>query len=127
MGQAHYDLTSYIGLAKSYGYKEMDTPVLRVVAYNARDFLFPFIALDLDKTKNVTFPETAVRPAPIGQHIGVGKACNFPGGCNNMVSETKPIDITIRKLPALLHAKLWRRLPKEVEEKPDLEFRLIFR
>jgi len=96
-----------------------------LIAYNARDFGYKFIHLDVDKSKNITADAPFKEPVQIAQMIHCGGTCQYPGGCNNMSPAMPQIDyFRFSALPAHAHISLWREQPKSAQDKPDLTYYL---
>jgi hypothetical protein len=96
-----------------------------LIAYNARDFGYNFIHLDVDKSINVTADAPLKEPVQIVQMIHCGGSGQYPGGCNNMSPAMPQIDyFRFSGLPARAHISLWHDQPKSAQDKPDLTYYL---
>ena len=88
------------------------TPKFSLVAYNARDFGYQYILVDLKKSSNVANECQSAEPARLHQFIHCGGTCGYPGGCNNMSPFTPEIDrLNFTTLPAHLVVNLWKNRP----------------
>lgn len=92
---------------------------LILVAYNARDFGFNYLAVDSARSKNID-AKTGV--AQIKQFIHPGPSCGIEGGCNNMSPDQPELSLSVRTLPARANVALWRQQPASASAKPDLWF-----
>ena len=99
-----------------------------LVAYNARDFGFQYIYVDIAKSINVVNINGCSAPVLIKQMIHCGNSAKYPGGCNNMSPAMPEIDrFGISSLPARACVYLWKEKPSSVTQKADFTFYLDFR
>jgi hypothetical protein len=130
-GQVTYDVSKHLQALNHYTFKPLSTSDLRfeIVAYNARDLGFNYLAISPDKTENVINEKGALKaPLELRQFIHCGGSCGYPGGCNNMspsVPETDNLRIT--RLPAQLQVLLWRGQPQTTQDDPDMTFTIKFK
>ncbi len=92
---------------------------LTVVAYNARDFGYRYLAFDRAHLSRVTVPKPD-EPIALLQFIHRGGSCGYPGGCNNMSPYQATLDILVESFPAQLEVKLWRSEPQSAAQPADL-------
>ncbi len=105
-----------------------DTIKFGLIAYNAADFGYKYIYLDLSKSLNITAPMKIDRPVLIKQIIHCGGTCQIPGGCNNMSPAQPEIDeFHCTALPARANIRLWKEQPANKDIRPDLSVYLDFR
>jgi len=91
-----------------------------LIAYNARDFGFPFMYLDPKNSLNLV-PWKSPDALEIPQMIHCGGSCGYPGGCNNMSPHRVELDNNrLTRLPARAYLRLWRERPKDAKtSSPD--------
>jgi hypothetical protein len=122
-GEVTYAISTYMALAQQYGYQDAREPKLTLVAYNARDFRFNYLALDGERTKNIKYRKGAIHPIALKQYIHLGGSCGYQGGCNNMSPKQPALDIAVQQLPATIFTKLWKKRPSKGDQSaPDMEF-----
>lgn len=98
-------------------------------AYNARDFGFDWIYVDLENSKNfMVTPEKSRQHRRNVHFIHRGGSCGYPGGCNNM-SPFTPYwdDFWTEALPAELTVRLWRKPPTRKGASADMTFLIELR
>lgn len=99
-----------------------------LIAYNARDFGFQYMYVDIGKCINTVNINGSFKPVLIKQLIHCGHSSKYPGGCNNMSPAMPEIDrFAITGLPARACIHLWKNQPSSVVEKPDFTFYMDFR
>lgn len=99
-----------------------------LVAYNARDFGFQYIYVDIAKSINIVNINGRLGPVLIKQLIHCGNSSQYPGGCNNMSPAMPEIDhFAISNLPARACVYLWKSQPRSITNKPDFTFYIDFR
>jgi len=99
-----------------------------VTAYNARDFGYQYIYVDIGKSINIINTIGCNSPVFIKQMIHCGNSSKYPGGCNNMSPAMPEIDrFAITNLPARACAYLWKNKPSSIQQTPDFTFYLDFR
>jgi len=105
--------------------KQLGNAPFDVVAYNARDFGFNYLAVSPKFSKNIN--KTSDRPIEIAQYIHCGNSCGYSGGCNNMSPYTEGLyDLSLKGLPAQACVYLWRARPTSVDQVPDFMVTLNF-
>jgi len=117
---ARYAVRPYFDFLSRYGGYEW---ILELIAYNARDFGYDYIAVDREGSRGVDWQSPTGKPLKIVQMIHCGGSCGYPGGCNNM-SPTPSANmlVKIKDLPATLRVKLWREKADFADEKADMTF-----
>lgn len=96
-----------------------------VVAYNARDFGFNYLAISPRYSQNIN--RTSDRPIEIAQYIHCGGSCGYNGGCNNMSPYIEGLhQLSLKALPAQAFVYLWRARPTSVNQAPDFLVQLNF-
>ncbi len=99
-----------------------------LIAYNARDFGFNYIYLDINKSINILNSALVSDPVLISQMIHCGGSSQYPGGCNNMSPAIADIDrIAFTKLPARAKVALWKDKPINLQVPPDMTCFMDFR
>ncbi len=99
-----------------------------LIAYNARDFGFQYMYLDISKSINVINANGCKEAIAIKQLIHCGNSCKYPGGCNNMSPAMPAIDhFILTNLPARACVYLWKNKPSSIADKADFTFYLDFR
>lgn len=94
-----------------------------LVAYNARDFGFHYIFLDLGKSINILNDNNPREPVFIRQMLHCGGTCGYEGGCNNMSPYMSEIDrCRYTSLPARATVYLWKEEPGSIQSPPDMTF-----
>ncbi len=96
---------------------------------NAKDL--GFVYAYADKTENVVFLQQD-KNISTGVHlfkdfIQLGTVCGVEGGCNNASPFQKELNYTVMRYPALLHFKLWKKRPKNIETKEDINYLIILK
>ncbi len=100
---------------------------------NARDFGYPYVYLDLKKSKNVvefTNPENVTNKiSEIQDFIHVGGSCKVEGGCNNgsPLQEELQFVYPNRDGVVVLYFKLWRNMPSSPENAADINEKIIIK
>jgi hypothetical protein len=123
--QVTYDVTNY-NRELANRKDKLQIPDLQIlkfslIPYNARDFGFHYIYLDVDKSMNIDVQAQSEGPSEIHQMIHCGGSCQYPGGCNNMSpTETEHGEFNCRELPARANVLLWKNKPGSKDAKPDL-------
>lgn len=98
--------------------KQLGNAPFDLVAYNARDFGFNYIAVSPRYSRNIN--KVSERPIEIIQYIHCGNSCGYNGGCNNMSPGIEALDgLTLKGVPAQACVYLWRNRPSSVEQTPD--------
>lgn len=122
-----YNVTNFIQTSA----KILDLPLqlgnapFDVVAYNARDFGFNYLAVSPRYSQNVN--RTSDRPIEIVQYIHCGGSCGYNGGCNNMSPYIEGLhSLSLKALPAQAFIHLWRARPSSVDQAPDFIVQLNF-
>lgn len=120
-GWAAYNLAAYNDQIPS-----QEEGKIALHSYNARDFGFSSVMLDLASSENATAVNNrlAEAPQPLNEWIGPGPSCGLPGGCNNI----QPMGIPLLKVeaPARASFKLWRGEDPDPRSAPDCWFVLQF-
>jgi len=99
-----------------------------LVAYNARDFGFQYMYVNLSKSIDIVNINGCSGPVLIKQLIHCGNSSKYPGGCNNMSPAISEIDhLAITNLPARACVSLWKNEPSSVSDKADFTFYIDFR
>lgn len=124
--EVHYDITSYMGMARTFGLglTPQYSSQVDIVAYNARDLGFAYIELPETGLDNVVLKK-ASSAFKIPQFIHTGPSCGYPGGGNNMSPLVPEFQIKLTDLPARLQASLWLNAPKPGQT-PDMRCLLVF-
>lgn len=105
--------------------KQLGNAPFNLVAYNARDFGFNYIAVSPRYSRNIN--KTSDRPIEITQYFHCGNSCGYPGGCNNMSPGIDGLDgLTLQGVPAQACVYLWRNRPSSVEQQPDFMVTIKF-
>ena len=105
--------------------KQLGSAPFDVVAYNARDFGYNYLAVSPRFSQNIN--KTSDRPIEIAQYIHCGSSCGYNGGCNNMSPYIEGLHgLSLKKLPAQACVYLWRSRPTSVEQTPDFIVQLNF-
>jgi hypothetical protein len=92
-------------------------------AYNARDFGFPYLYLDVVRSERVLPARPSREASLIRQMIHCGNSCGYPGSCcNNMSPDQPELRIEVSRLPAQAHFRLWRAKPASVADDADFTF-----
>jgi len=127
---AVYNFTEYRRLRKDYhipDFKRVD-----LYAYNARDFGYNYLYVDLERSTNVysfglpgawtpLHPKQG-DPGQIRQFIHKGRSCGFRGGCNNISPASPQISLKVYDLPSRAYIKLWKDQPISPDDEPDLVY-----
>ena len=132
MATATFNISKYQQLISKSG--KLKNPLtfpsqFSLVAYNARDFGYEYIWLNLSKSVNVLNDNRCRQPVFIRQMLHCGGTCQYDFfGCNNMSPFIKEIDrCRFTGLPARAAVYLWRDEPESVVVKPDFTFLLEFK
>lgn len=122
VARAYYDVGSYWATMRKYGHSDAFKQTMTLIAYNARDFGYNFLAVDMAQSSNVLpFPATSA-PAEIRQYIHRGGSCGYQGGCNNMSPHQPELEMPLKALPATAYIKLWRTQPANIQAAPDFVY-----
>lgn len=128
--QAREDITYNVSnfLKESARYvdlpKQLSSAKFDLVAYNARDFGYNFLAVSPQYSRNIS--RTHATPVPINQFIHCGNSCGYPGGCNNMSPYSKELfDLTLGALPAQAVIYLWKKKPQAPSQLQRPDFMVI--
>jgi len=96
---------------------------------NAKDLGFKYAYAD--KVENVVFiqPDKNISTDiyEFKDFIQLGTVCGVKGGCNNGSPFQKELNYTVMKYPALIHFKLWKKIPKNKDVKEDINYLIILR
>ncbi len=113
-----YEISEYKGLLKNFVIK----------ALNARDLGFKYGFIDVENNTAFVSPENITKNIyGFKDYIHLGMACGIKGGCNNGSPYQPELDFTITAFPASLHINLWKKYPKNKNQKPDINYLIIFR
>ncbi|CAN5414684.1 hypothetical protein BH11CYA1_BH11CYA1_44400 [soil metagenome] len=105
--------------------KQLGSAPFDVVAYNARDFGYNYLAVSTRYSRNIN--RTSDRPIEITQYIHCGGTCGYNGGCNNMSPYIEGLHgLSLKGLPAQACVYLWRTRPTSVDQTPDFLVQLNF-
>lgn len=92
--------------------KQLSSAKFDIVAYNARDFGYNYLAIMPQYSRNISI--THDHPVAINQFIHCGNSCGYPGGCNNMSPYNKDLfDLTLGAVPAQAVIFLWKKPPSQ--------------
>ena len=98
---------------------------LALVGYNAVDFGFRYLWVNVEKSTNIEWPSDSRYAFRIPQYIHCGPSCGYPGGCNNMSpAQAKNLRFVVKDLPAKILMSLWRDKPLSNDERPDMIFEI---
>ncbi len=112
----------------NFRYSRLKLNQFALVAYNARDFGFQYLYVDIAKSINLVNVNGCSQPVFIKQMLHCGPSSKYPGGCNNMSPPMREIDdFAITSLPARACVYLWKNKPSSVTQKADFTFYLDFR
>ena len=95
---------------------------------NARDLGFKYGYVD--KINNAVFIENENISTIVYEFkdfIHLGNACGVQGGCNNGSPLQKELNFTAMTYPASIHLKLWKKMPKNLNSKADINYLIILR
>ncbi len=95
---------------------------------NARDLGFKFAYADI--LKNIVFTQKeniSTNVYAFKDFIHLGNACGVQGGCNNGSPLQNELKFTTMAYPATIHMKLWKKMPKNKDVKPDINYLIILR
>ena len=95
---------------------------------NARDLGFKFAYADVLKNTVFTQKENvSTNIYAFKDFIHLGNACGVQGGCNNGSPLQNELKFTTMAYPATIHMKLWKKMPKNKDVKPDINYLIILR
>ena len=96
---------------------------------NAKDLGFKYAYAD--KINNVAFIKKDGNISDsiyeFKDFISVGNACGVKGGCNNGSPFQKELQYAVINYPADIHIKLWKKLPKNMNTKEDINYLIILK
>ena len=105
--------------------KQLSSAQFDLVAYNARDFGYNYLAVSPQQSRYISKVHTA--PIAINQFIHCGNCCGYPGGCNNMSPFSADLfELTLGALPAQAVIYLWKEKPASINSKADFTVVLNF-
>lgn len=122
IAHAYYDVTSYWQTVKRCSGSSIWTRELFPIAYNAKDFGYNYMGADLTKSENIGFFGAAKSPILIKHFVHLATNCGYSGGCNNMSPSQSEMYMPIKKLPAKVHFKLWKKKPNSITAPADFTF-----
>lgn len=124
---ATYDVQPFLQALRRLRAPGAETPRLVLVAYNARDFGYSWLAIDTSASSRVRWHGTPDKPAQIRQFLHCGHSCGYPGGGNNMSPYQPELEFSFAEPPARAVIRLWRGQPTAVTDLPDLEVTIDMR
>ncbi len=117
-----YNVSDHFSYLVQNNYADGHKRELNLVAYNARDLGYNYLAIDQVRSENVIWNNTQPGAASIRQMIHAGSSCGHPDGCNNMSPLQPELNIAIPLTPARATIKLWREKPADVNATADMTF-----
>jgi hypothetical protein len=121
--KAKFNISAFWKILRIYaGPAVADRKALTLIAYNARDFGYNYLAIDFNRSFNIFHSSSADKPVFIKQYIHNGNSCGYPGGCNNMSPDQPELRMEIIRLPAIAAIKLWKDKPSSVQQPADVLF-----
>jgi len=125
-GHATFDVSTHFDFVSRNGYAYPDGAdrSLLMVAYNARDFGYHYLALDAVASENAAMLQPTSAPLPIVQFIHKGGSCRFGHGCNNMSPIRRDFLLKVTATPATAVFKLWKSEPASADQAPESTFSL---
>jgi len=119
---AYFDVRTFRDRVLRCGFPSSQVNRLMLPAYNARDFGYNYLAVDLMQSENILPFGAAKIPQQIKQFIHMGPSCGYPGMCNNMSPHLPEWFMPYKELPAKAHIKLWKKEPKSIRDPADFVF-----
>lgn len=119
--EINYNLSEFLEKSSRATRAKVSLPdaKLDLVAYNARDLGFNYLAVSKAYSVNINKVGNIV---DIDQYIHTGGTCGYPGGCNNMSPyNDKLFDLGVTKLPARACVHLWKNRPRSESDNPDFQ------
>ena len=96
---------------------------------NAKDLGYPYAYAD--KIENLVFIQPDINISTnihrFQDFIHLGQACGVKGGCNNGSPFQKELNFTVMKYPASIHFRLWKKHPKNVDIKADIDYLIVLK
>jgi len=96
---------------------------------NAKDLGYPYAYAD--KIENLVFLQPDINISTnihfFKDFLHLGMACGVKGGCNNGSPFQKELNFTVMKYPASIHFKLWKKQPKNIDSKQDINYLIILK
>lgn len=96
---------------------------------NAKDLGFKYAYAD--RVNKLTFLQPdkniSTNVHEFKDFIQLGNVCGVKGGCNNGAPFQKELNFTVMDYPASMHFKLWKNLPKNKEDKADINYLIILK
>jgi len=119
---AYFDVSTFIDRTIRCNYNSSQLDKLFLIAYNARDFGYNYLGVDLAQSENILHFGATGTPAHIKQFIHLGDNCGHYSGCNNMSPAQPELFMPYTKLPAKAHVKLWKKKPRSINDTADFTF-----
>lgn len=119
---AYFDVGTFSDRVLRIGFPSSQVKMLMLSAYNARDFGYNYLAVDLKQSENIHPFGAAKIPQQIKQFIHMGPSCGHPGMCNNMSPHLPEWFMPYKALPAKAHIKLWKNKPTSIKSPADFTF-----
>lgn len=103
---------------------------------NARDLGYNYVYLDKSKSTidldYVSEENISNQAVKILDYIQLGGACGVKGGCNNIAPYQPKLSFKETKnkntvYPAVIYLKLWNKKPRSVDDRADINERIIIR
>lgn len=96
---------------------------------NAKDLGYSYAFAD--KVENLVFLQPdkniSTNVHKFKDFIHLGQACGVSGGCNNGSPFQKELNFTVMKYPASIHFRLWKKQPKNIDSKEDINYLIILK
>lgn len=122
-GRVTYPLRDYWRLHQRYHGRYARSLEFDILAYNARDFGFTHLAIDRLASRNLRLLPSTAKSTSILEFLHCGPNCGHPDGCCNNVSPDQPeLRLALRRLPARVVIKLWRKEPRTASQPGDMVF-----
>lgn len=102
--------------------------VIQLSGLNARDFGYDYMYIfDTKNIKMYSEYNNAIEDISMFRdYIHLGGSCKYEGGCNNISPLQNDLMFSVKKLPAEINIKLWKKKPINKYVKADMYYKIIF-
>lgn len=125
---AKYELTKKFLKFRSNINGQSSRYVIQLSGLNARDFGYDYMYIfDTKNIKMYSEYNNATKDiSTFRDYIHQGGSCKYKDGCNNISPMQNDLMFSVRRLPAEINIKLWKKKPINKYVKADMYYKIIF-
>ena len=125
---AKYELTKKFLKYRSNINGKSSRYVIQLSGLNAKDFGYDYMYIfDTKNIKMYSEYNNATKDiSTFRDYIHLGGSCRYKDGCNNISPMQNDLMFSVRRLPAEINIKLWKKKPINKYVKADMYYKIIF-